>query len=68
MTTNDRILAHDGVEGAVDSILTLLYGFEGVRADALGGQRAVYRVLGLDDAFEAEVVRRLRRHESLEEA
>jgi xylose isomerase len=28
------------------------------RADALGGQRAVYRVLGLDDAFEAEVVRR----------
>jgi xylose isomerase len=28
------------------------------RADALGGQRAVYRVLGLDEAFEAEVVRR----------
>jgi xylose isomerase len=27
-------------------------------ADALGGQRAVYRVLGLDDSFEAEVVRR----------
>jgi xylose isomerase len=28
------------------------------RADALGSQRAVYRALGLDDAFEAEVVRR----------
>jgi len=30
------------------------------RADALGGQRAVYRALGLDEAFEAEVVRRRR--------
>jgi xylose isomerase len=28
------------------------------RADALGAQRAVYLALGLDDAFEAEVVRR----------
>jgi xylose isomerase len=28
------------------------------RADALGSQRAVYRALGLDDAFEAEVARR----------
>jgi xylose isomerase len=27
------------------------------RADALGAQRAVYLALGLDDAFEAEVVR-----------
>ncbi|HEY4028549.1 MAG TPA: sugar phosphate isomerase/epimerase family protein [Candidatus Dormibacteraeota bacterium] len=27
-------------------------------ADALGGQKAVYRVLGLDEGFEAEVVRR----------
>jgi xylose isomerase len=30
------------------------------RADALGAQRAVYLALGLDDAFEAEVVRRHR--------
>jgi xylose isomerase len=28
------------------------------RADALGGQRVVYQVLGLDDEFEAQVVRR----------
>ncbi len=30
------------------------------RADALGAQRAVYRVLGLDEGFEAEVARRRR--------
>jgi xylose isomerase len=30
------------------------------RADALGGQRAVYRALGMDDGFEAEVARRRR--------
>jgi xylose isomerase len=30
------------------------------RADALGAQREVYRVLGLDDAFEAQVVQRHR--------
>ena len=30
------------------------------RADALAGQRAVYRALGLDEDFEAEVVRRRR--------
>jgi xylose isomerase len=30
------------------------------RADALGGQRAVYRALGLDEDFEAAVVRRRR--------
>jgi xylose isomerase len=30
------------------------------RADALGAQRAVHRALGLDEAFEAEVVRRHR--------
>jgi xylose isomerase len=30
------------------------------RADALGGQRAVYRVLGLDEAFEARVAERRR--------
>jgi xylose isomerase len=28
------------------------------RADALAGQRAVYRALGLDEDYEAEVVRR----------
>ena len=27
-------------------------------ADALGGQKAVYRVLGLDDSYEAEIARR----------
>jgi xylose isomerase len=30
------------------------------RSDALGGQRAVYRVLGLDEAFEARVMERRR--------
>ncbi len=29
-----------------------------VRADALGGQRAVYRVLGLDESYEAEIASR----------
>jgi xylose isomerase len=29
-----------------------------MRADALAGQRAVYRALGLDQDYEAEVVRR----------
>jgi xylose isomerase len=28
------------------------------RADALGGQREVYRALGMDDGYEAEVRRR----------
>jgi xylose isomerase len=34
------------------------------RADALGGQQAVYRALGLDDDYEAEVVRRRQKFRS----
>jgi len=36
------------------------------RADALGGQRAVYRALGLDEDFEAEVVRRRSAHRAVQ--